>query len=175
MKQPPVQDIHLKNSMTSNELIKQLYNSGGFTAKKVAQGVDILEHMITQKNCIKFLSFPACIIATGTRGIIRELLKKKMFDVVITTAGTLDHDLARVWKDYYHGSFHANDHSLHKKGVYRLGNIFIPLDCYGTILEEKMQPILNDIFQKQPKRKRGNSPNYSPSHSCLLSIPTLPP
>ena len=75
MKQPPVQDIHLKNSMTSNELIKELYNSGGFIAQKVAQGVDILEHMITEKNCVKFLSFPACIVAIGTRGIIRELME----------------------------------------------------------------------------------------------------
>jgi len=146
MKKQPVEDIQLKKGMNTNQLVKELYNSGGFSAKKVALGVDILEQMMKEKDCVKFLSFPACIISTGTRGIIKELLKRKLFDVVITTAGTLDHDLARVWKDYYHGSFMADDRELHKKGINRLGNVFIPIECYGTILEERMQPILKEIF-----------------------------
>lgn len=146
-----VKDIKLRKGMSSNELVKELYESGGFSAKKVAVGVDILEKMINEKDCVKFLSFPACIVSTGTRGVIKELLKRKLFDVVITTAGTLDHDLARVWKDYFHGSFMADDKELHKKGVNRLGNIFIPLECYGTILEEKMQPILQELFTIKQK------------------------
>ena len=151
MKRQPVQDIEFTKNMTTNQLIKAMYKSGGFSAKKVADGVDILEHMVKEKNCVKFLSFPACIISTGTRGIIKELLKRKMFDVVITTTGTLDHDLARVWKDYYHGSFMADDKELHQQGINRLGNIFIPLECYGTILEEKIQPILNELCAEKQK------------------------
>jgi len=151
MKEKPVKDIDLKKGMNSNELIKELYQSGGFTAKKVAVGVDIIEKMVKEKDCIKFLSFPACICATGTRGIIKELLKRKLFDVVITTTGTLDHDLARVWRNYYHGSFMADDKELHKKGINRLGNIFIPNDCYGKIIEEKMQPILNELYKTKQK------------------------
>jgi len=151
MKKQLVQDIKLTKNMTTNKLIKALYNSGGFSAKKVADGVDILEHMVKEKNCIKFLSFPACIISTGTRGVIKELLKQRLFDVVITTTGTLDHDLARVWKNYYHGSFMVDDKELHQRGVNRLGNIFIPLECYGTILEEKIQPILNELCIEKQK------------------------
>ena len=151
MKEKLVKDIKLKKGMNSNELIKELYDSGGFTAKKVAQGVDIIENMVKEKDCIRFLSFPACIISTGTRGIIKELLKRKLFDVVITTCGTLDHDLARIWENYYHGSFMVDDKDLHKKGVNRLGNIFIPNDCYGKILEEKMQPILAELGKTKQK------------------------
>ena len=151
MKKQPVQDIELTKNMTTNKLIKALFNSGGFSAKKVADGVDILEHMIKEKNCVKFLSFPACIISTGTRGVIKELLKRKLFDIVITTTGTIDHDLARVWKDYYHGSFIADDKELHQQEINRLGNIFIPLECYGTILEEKIQPILNELYTQRQK------------------------
>ena len=141
-----VKDIILKKNMTAGELVKELYESGGFTAKKVAAGVDILEKMIKKQDCTRILSFPACIVSTGTRGVIKELIKRKMFDLVITTTGTLDHDLARVWRDYYHGTFMADDVELHKKGINRLGNIFIPNDCYGKILEEKMQPILNELY-----------------------------
>ena len=150
MKEKKVTDIQLKKEST-NELVKQLYDSGGFTAKKLAVGVDILEEMIKQKNCTNFLSFPACIISTGTRGIIKELVKRKLFDIVITTCGTLDHDLARLWANYYHGHFMADDKELHKQGINRLGNIFIPNECYGKILEEKMQPILSEIYKKGNK------------------------
>ena len=142
----PVKDIKLDKDMNTDKLVRELYESGGFTAKKLAVGVDILETMMKEKDCTTFLSFPACIISTGTRGVIRELVKRKLVDVVITTCGTLDHDLARVWKDYFHGTFDADDKDLYKKGINRLGNIFIPLECYGTVLEEKMQPILEDLF-----------------------------
>ena len=147
----PIKDIELKKGMSTNQLVKDLYESGGFTAKKLAQGVDIIENMVNEKDCVRFLSFPACICSTGTRGVIKDLLKKKLFDVVITTTGTLDHDLARIWKDYYHGSFMVDDKELHKKGVNRLGNIFIPNECYGKILEDKMQPILEELHKEKSK------------------------
>ncbi len=131
--------------------MNELYDAGGFSAKKLAEGVDILTRMVQEKDCVKFLSFPACIISTGTRGVIKELVKRKLVDVIITTTGTLDHDLARVWKDYYHGSFMADDAQLHQKGINRLGNIFIPLECYGVILEKKIQPILAELYSKQQK------------------------
>jgi len=147
----PVKDIQLKKDITVDTLVSELYESGGFTAKKLAVGVDIFETMVKDKESTTFLSFPACIISTGTRGVIKELLKRKLVDAVITTCGTLDHDLARVWKNYYHGTFHTDDKTLHKKGINRLGNIFIPLECYGTVLEEKMQPILNDLYDIRKK------------------------
>lgn len=147
----PVTDINPSKTMTVNDLIKSYHDSGGFTAKKIADGVDILEEMIKDNSCTRFLSFPACICSTGTRGIITELLKRKLFDVVITTTGTLDHDLARLWRDYYHGSFVADDTLLYDQGVNRLGNIFIPNECYGSILEEKIQPFLNDIVGDQSR------------------------
>lgn len=142
-----VEDIKLKNKNTSNELINQFYKSGGFTAKKVANGVNIIEKMVKEKKCVKFLSFPACICSTGTRGIIKDLLKYKLIDIIITTSGTLDHDLARIWEKYYHGSFIVDDVKLHKEGINRLGNIFIPNKCYGEILEEKIYPLISNLYK----------------------------
>ncbi len=124
-----------------SDLVEQMYESGGFMAKHVGVAARILKEML-EKADLRFLSFPACIIATGTRGIIKEFLRKRLFDVVITTCGTWDHDLARSFKPYYHGSFFADDKELHKRGIYRLGNIFIPHENYAGIIEEKMAEIL---------------------------------
>jgi deoxyhypusine synthase len=145
----PIKDMRIDEKTGVNNLVKQMYESGGFTAKKLAIGVDILERMFKEKNCLKFLSFPACIIATGTRGIIKEMVRRKLFDVLITTCGTLDHDLARVWKDYYHGSFLMDDKELHKEGINRLGNILIPNESYGLIIEEKMKEFLEEIYSEK--------------------------
>lgn len=144
----PIKDIELKEGMTVNELVTQLYEAGGFTAKHVGQAVDILEEMIKEKATI-FLSFPAAIIATGVRGVIKELVKRKLVDVIITTCGTLDHDLARIWKDYYHGSFMLDDVELHREGINRIGNVLTPNESYGLILEEKLQPMLEDIYNEK--------------------------
>ncbi len=144
-----VEDIEISKNMNVNNLVKQMGKSGGFTAKKIDVGVNILEKMLKEKNCVKFLSFPACIVATGCRGVIKELVKRKLVDVVITTCGTLDHDLARVWRNYYHGDFSTDDVSLHKQGINRLGNILIPNENYGIILEKKMQPILKEMYKNK--------------------------
>ncbi len=140
-----VKDIDIKKDSVK-DLIKQMHESGGFTAKKLAVGVEILERMEKEKSCLKFLSFPAAIVATGTRGVIKDFVKKKMFEVVITASGTLDHDLARCYKDYFHGEFMMDDKELHKKGINRLGNVLVPNESYGIIVEEKMQKWLKEIY-----------------------------
>jgi len=144
-----VKDIKLRKGMNLDDLSKEMKNSGGFTAKKLAIGIDILEKMIKDEECTVFLSFPAAIIATGTRGVILELIRRKLVDVIITTCGTLDHDLARSWAHYYHGEFEMDDVALHRRGINRLGNILIPNENYGILLEKKVQPILEELWKKE--------------------------
>ena len=142
-----VEDIQLDKNMTIAELIKAFHGSGGFSAKNIAIAVDIIKDMIGDKDSVNFLSFPACINATGTRGVIKEMIKEKMFDVIITTCGTLDHDIARSIKDYYHGSFFMDDEELLEQGINRLGNVLVPNESYGTLLEAYMQPILEELYE----------------------------
>jgi deoxyhypusine synthase len=147
----PVKDISFKPGMTVPDLVSQMHDSGGFTAKNVGLAADLLRKMVEDDDCTVFLSFPACITATGTRGVIKHLAKEKMVDIVITTCGTLDHDLARVWRDYYHGSFNVDDEKLYDEGVNRLGNVFIPNESYGIILENKMKPVLQELWETGKK------------------------
>ncbi|KYC48935.1 MAG: putative deoxyhypusine synthase [Candidatus Methanofastidiosum methylothiophilum] len=77
-----------------------------------------------------------------------ELIKRNLFDLIITTTGTLDHDIARIYRDYYHGSFEMDDRKLHKEGVNREGNVLIPNESYSEILEEKVRKIMVDLYEK---------------------------
>jgi deoxyhypusine synthase len=143
----PISDMDIDSNMKVSDLTAQMLASGGFTAKKLGQAAEILSSMLRDEKCTVFLSFPACIVSTGTRGIIRKLVEERLVDVIVTTCGTLDHDLARVWKKYYHGEFMMDDADLHKKGINRLGNILIPNESYGIILEQKMQPVLDELYK----------------------------
>ncbi len=148
MKMKKVRDIELNGSESVNNLVRQMSNSGGFMAKNFGEAVEILEDMTKDASCVKFLSFPAAPISTGMRGVIRKLVQDSLVDVVITASGTLDHDLARVWGTYYEGDFELNDEYLLKKNIHRLGNVLVPRDSYGTLLEEVLQPFFEEIYSE---------------------------
>lgn len=143
-----IKDYDLHENMKIGDLIAQMRNAWGFTSEKIATGIDILKMMISDKKCLKFLSFPACIVATGTRGVLKETVKRRLVDVIITTCGTLDHDLARSWRNYYRGSFNLDDRELHRAGINRLGNVLIPNESYGIIIEKKMQDLLSALWSE---------------------------
>jgi deoxyhypusine synthase len=141
-----VVDIRLKRSHDVVELVDQMYGAGGFMGRHLAEAARIYSDMLSDRRCTKFLSFPAAPIATGLRGVIVDMIKENMVDVIITASGTLDHDLARTWGHYYHGSFDLDDAKLLRLGYHRLGNLLVPLDDYGPTIEKKLQPWLEEIY-----------------------------
>jgi deoxyhypusine synthase len=143
-----VEDYDFSEDMSVNELVSQMEKAWGFTAGKLATGVNILQTMVKTLGCVKFLSFTGNLVATGARGALKELVKRKLADVVVTTCGTLDHDVARSWKKYYRGSFVMNDARLHEENINRLGNVLVPNESYGIIIEQKMQSLLQDLWKE---------------------------
>jgi deoxyhypusine synthase len=148
MPKEPVEDYDFSEKMSVDDLVVQMEKAWGFTAGKLAVGVRILENMVKDKECVKFLSFTGNLVATGTRGALKELVKRKLMDVVVTTCGTIDHDVARCWKDYYKGSFVMNDARLRHEGINRLGNVLVPNDSYGVVLEKKMEALLHTLWKE---------------------------
>lgn len=139
-----VRDLDVARPVSAKALIDQWRAGGGFTAKKLAVAADLLHRMVKDPQEKVILSFPAALMATGTRGVLRDLVKHRLVDCVITTCGTLDHDLARLWEDYYAGSFEMDDRELHREGVNRLGNVLVPNTSYGEVLEARLRPLLEE-------------------------------
>jgi len=107
--------------------------------------------MISDKHCLRFVSFVGAIVSTGLRGIIKNMIKNKWFDVAITTCGALDHDIARYFSHYKEGSFTMDDTELADQNIHRLGNVLVPMDSYGPLIEEKMQKFLEEEYQNGTK------------------------
>ncbi len=129
------------------EITNQMSKSGGFESVNLIDGITILQKMIAEPQCTKFLSFVGAIISTGVRGIIKDMIKKNMFDCIITTCGALDHDLARSFVKYYAGNFNIDDCYLKKNNIHRLGNVFIPIENYGPLIESKIQEYIHEFYK----------------------------
>ncbi len=147
----PVRDLEPNDFKSVRSLVEAFSKVGGFTAAKIHEGALILKEMIEDKNSFNFLSFPAAPISTGLRGVIREFVKRKYFNAIITTTGTIDHDLARCFKDYYKGRFEADDNLLRDLEIHRLGNVFIPFENYGMVIEEHTQKLLEGLYNRGQK------------------------
>jgi len=144
----PIQDISITKESSLEKIFEQMSKSGGFESRNLADGLDVLTVMIKDNDCLKFLSFVGSIISTGLRGIIKDMIKNKWFNTVITTCGALDHDIARHFSNYNEGSFTLDDVTLAEKNIHRLGNVLVPMDSYGPLIEEKMQSFLEEEYNK---------------------------
>jgi len=144
----PVEDISIRNDTSVEKIFEQMSKSGGFESRNLAESLDILTSMIKDDDCQKFLSLVGAIISTGLRGIVKDMIKNKWFNVVITTCGALDHDIARHFSNYNEGSFTLDDAKLADQNIHRLGNVLVPMQSYGPLIEEKMQLFLEEEYNK---------------------------
>ena len=143
-----VRDFHALPSKDITSMVEGMGKGGGFMAKNLFDVAETLTSMCDREGCTKFLSFPAAIMATGTRGVIIDMVRAGMVDVIVTTCGTLDHDISRTLGDYYEGSFEMDDAKLRRGGYHRLGNVLVPLDNYGPLIEKRMQALLKRVYAK---------------------------
>ena len=147
----PVKDIEIDSDTSIDKIFNEMSKSGGFESTNLSSGLQILSEMISDEKCLKFLSFVGAIVSTGLRGIIKDMVKREWFDVVITTCGALDHDIARHYSEYKEGSFTMDDIELADKKIHRLGNVLVPMESYGPLIEEKMQSFLEEEYQAGAK------------------------
>ncbi len=142
----PISDIQLKANMSVRDLMGQIARMGGFSSTVLTEGLEIMEDMMNDVTCTRFLSFTANLVATGLRGALAGLIRKGRISLIITTGGAIDHDIARSsGKEYYSGRFEADDTMLEGMKIHRLGNVFIPINNYGPPIEKATYRILDEI------------------------------
>ncbi|MBU0586478.1 deoxyhypusine synthase [Candidatus Micrarchaeota archaeon] len=147
-----INDLKLEDAQSAANLVSKFPNAG-FQASKLSQAIEIANKMKKEKSTIYF-TFTANMVASGLRGLFAELCKRKYVDVIITTAGALEHDFIRSFAPYELGDFQMDDTQLHKKGINRIGNILVPNERY-ELFEKKILP----IFEKLWNEKKTISPS----------------
>jgi len=149
----PIRDYHINTSSSVCELIKYFESAHGFMAGHVASASRVLYEMVSRGSSVrKFLAFTGNIIATGLRGLITQMIREGFVDVIITTCGAVDHDIARgTGHNYYAGEWIVDDSLLKDLEIHRLGNIYIPLENYGPAIEKFTISLLDELVKVKKK------------------------
>ena len=151
-----VEGITLNSKMSATELVAKM-SQVGFQATHLGIASNIIRKMKNSNSTI-FLSFTSNMVSSGLRELFAQILKEKKVNVVITSVGSIEEDLIKAHKPFLLGDFYANDKDLHRKGINRIGNIYVPNDRY-TLLEDLLMPFFKTLYEKQKVTGKLVSPN----------------
>lgn len=140
------------------DLVSEMKDAG-FQASHLAGGTELMAEMLKDAKCTVFFGFTANLVASGLRGLIAELCEKKKVDAIVTTAGSIDHDIIKSFMPYEMGTFAADDAELHRRGINRIGNIFVPNKGF-EILEGNVQGWLAEIYGQNKITNPSNLANF---------------
>jgi len=117
-----------------------------FNARSLSEAVDILEEMVKDKKCVKFLGLSGALVPAGMRGCVKEMIDNGWVDVIVSTGASITHDLAIGFGEYY---YHCDpktvdDCEMRKKKISRIHDVLSP-DKTSVAFEKNIQKILADI------------------------------
>jgi len=70
-----------------------------------------------------FFAYTSNQISCGQREVIKFIVKNKMVDVIVTTAGGIEEDIIKCFEHTYMGDFKLKGKELRKKGINRIGEL----------------------------------------------------
>jgi deoxyhypusine synthase len=142
-----VVDVEVSPELSVKELIEIYGRVHGFVAGHLYEAIKILDEMLYNTD-LRFLSFTGNLISTGLRGLIAQLISEEVFNVVITTCGTVDHDIAKsLGGKYLKSSFDVDDSKLRELGYHRIGNIIVHQNHYGKLIEDFVKGLISDLVR----------------------------
>ena len=119
--------------------------------------------MSPDAKCKIFLGYTSNMISSGVRETLKYLVKNKMVDVIVTTAGGIEEDLIKCMGDTGIGAFNLDGANLRKRGLNRIGNLLVPNDNYCAF-EDWIMPLLDQALEKQ------RNENYFWTPSTLIKL-----
>ncbi|XP_061724989.1 probable deoxyhypusine synthase [Cydia pomonella] len=99
-------------------------------------------------NCTIFLGYTSNMISSGLRDTIKFLVKNKLVDCIVTTAGGVEEDFIKCLAPTYVGDFNLSGKSLRIRGINRIGNLLVPNENYCRF-EEWVTPLLDEMLDEQ--------------------------
>ena len=144
-----VQDVSLDDLKGLGKYLEVYERIYGFTAEALVKAAKTLREAVKEAD-LRFLSFTANLASTGLRGLFADLIRRGFFNIVVTTGGTIDHDIARAYGGkYYKGTFFVDDSMLKDLEIHRLGNVFIPFEDYGQKVEKAVREVLPEVTKER--------------------------
>lgn len=97
-----------------------------------------------------FLGYTSNLVSSGVRDVIRFLVKHRLVDVLVTTAGGVEEDFIKCLAPTYLGEFNLKGADLRRQGINRIGNLMVPNHNY-CLFEDWVNPILDQMLLEQQR------------------------
>jgi len=143
-----VKGYDFNKGVNYSEIVKS-FSTTGFQATQLTRAIEITNKMLKEKAFV-YLGYTSNLVSSGLRETFRYLVEHKKVNVVVTTAGGIEEDIIKCLGDFVLGDFRASGKELRKKGINRIGNIFVPNSRYVKF-EKFVQPILEELYLEQKK------------------------
>lgn len=144
-----VKDFKWKKGIQVKELVDD-FAKLGFQSIELAKASDVIVKM--KKDGAKvYLTFTSNMVTSGLRGFFAQLIKLKIPDIIVTTAGSIEEDIMKAFGEkFIIGSFYSDDVALYEKGVNRVGNLFVTNESYARF-EDIINPMLKKVYEKKAR------------------------
>lgn len=141
-----VKPFNPKKVKSVDDLITALKDCG-FQARNLGIALDILEKMVSDKNCLTVLTLSGAMVPAGMGSLISILMEHKLIDVLISTGANIIHDLVDAASNigHYLGSINVDDDDLFKHRINRIYDIFLPEENYDKA-DLKLLEIIKSSF-----------------------------
>lgn len=142
-----VKPVKTNNKMSVNSLIKE-FETAGFNARRLSESINVLEKMIKDKECNKFLGVAGAMVPAGMKQILIDMILDNWFDVLVITPANLTHDLIEhAGSFHYIGTSKADDKKLNDEEINRIYDVFMPNKAY-----EKLEDWCKKVFSELPEK-----------------------
>lgn len=141
--------LNPKTIKNVNDLLVALKNCG-FQGRHLALALDILEKMVSDKDCLTVLTLSGAMVPAGMGGLISVLIEYKLIDVLISTGANITHDLVDAASNvgHYIGNPNVDDDELFKHRINRIYDIFLPEENYDKA-DTKLLEIIKSSFHEK--------------------------
>lgn len=127
------------------------YRTTGAQASNLHAAIEMLREIRAKKEAGEitvYLSYTSNMVSSGLRDVFRYLVKHRLVDVIVTTAGGIEEDIIKCMAPFYLGRFEEDGASLRDAGINRTGNILVPNDHYARF-ESFLNPLLHSMADEQ--------------------------
>lgn len=142
----PCVGYDFEKGVNFDDIMKHM-KSTGFQALNLGKCIEQVNEM--RKNHAKiFLGYSSNIVSCGLREVVRYLVKHKMVDAIVVTAGGIEEDFIKTMHPTLLGDFYYKGKELYPNGYNRIGNLILPNSNYCEF-EDWMTPLLTQCLKEQ--------------------------
>ena len=116
----PIQHLDLNETKSLFDLV-QAFQHTSFQSRNVYKCFEVFRKMLDDPACIIFFGLSGAMIPGGMRRVIRDMIEKRLIDVIVSTGANIFHDLFESFGyRHYVGSEEGDDDALRKHRIVRV-------------------------------------------------------